>query len=65
MAANQIENDGSIWAFKEGDTVEIETIPGDGYHVESFTVKDSSSGDIVAEKEKLKHRKFIRITDFQ
>lgn len=48
---NQIENDGSIWAFKEGDTVEIETIPGDRYHVESFAVKDSSSGDIVAEKE--------------
>lgn len=49
--AEQVENDGSIWAFKEGDTVEIECIPDDGYYVESLTLKDSESGKILSQKD--------------
>ena len=49
----QVENDGSLWAFKEGDTVEIECIPDDGYYVESLTLKDSESGNELAKKDTL------------
>ena len=47
----QIENDGSLWAFKEGDNVEIECIPDDGYYVESLVLKDSESGKILSQKD--------------
>jgi len=48
---NQIENDGSIWAFNAGDKVEVELLPDEEYNVKSFTIKDSSSGDVMAHKE--------------
>ena len=51
--AEQVENDGSLWAFKEGDNVEIECIPDDGYYVESLTLKDSESGKILSQKDTL------------
>lgn len=41
----QVENDGSVWAFNKGDAVEIELIPDDGYSVESFTIKAADTGD--------------------
>lgn len=47
----QIENDGSLWAFSEGDTVEIECIPDNGYYVESLTLKDSETGSQLAKKD--------------
>lgn len=47
----QIENDGSIWAFSPNDHVEIELIPDDGYNVKSFTVKSADTGDVMAHKE--------------
>lgn len=34
----KIENDGSIWAFNFGDTVEVELIPDNGYHVKVFSI---------------------------
>lgn len=46
----QIENDGSVWAFSPGDTVEIELIPDEGYHVRSFTIKNASDGSVMADK---------------
>lgn len=49
----QIENDGSLWAFKEGDTVEIECIPDEGYYVESLVLKDAESGKILSQKDTL------------
>lgn len=48
---NQIENDGSIWAFSQGDFIEIQLIPDEGYNVNSFSIKDSASGDILAHEE--------------
>lgn len=48
---NQVENDGSIWAFSPNDAVEIELIPNDGYHVKSFTIKSADTGDVMAHKE--------------
>lgn len=30
---DQVDNDGSIWAFTPGDGVEIELVPDDGYEV--------------------------------
>lgn len=47
----KIENDGSIWAFNFGDLVEVELFPDNGYYVKSFSVFDSESGDILAQKE--------------
>ena len=48
----QIENDGSIWAFNVGDNVEIELIPAeDNYNVGSFSIKDATSGDVLAYRE--------------
>ena len=45
----QIENDGSLWAFKAGDDVEIECIPDDGYYVESLSLKDSETGKTLSQ----------------
>lgn len=45
----QIENDGSLWAFKAGDDVEIECIPDEGYYVESLTLKDSETGKTLSQ----------------
>lgn len=47
----QIENDGSLWAFSEGDNVEVELIPDDGFYVESLILKDSESGKELAKKD--------------
>lgn len=33
----QIENDGSLWAFSKNDNVVIELLPNEGYFVESIT----------------------------
>lgn len=43
----QIENDGSVWAFSPGDPVEIKLVPDEGYHVRSFTIKDASDGNVM------------------
>ena len=48
---DQVENDGSIWAFSAGDKVEVELIPDEEYNVKSFTIKDANSGDVMAYKE--------------
>ncbi|GFI31710.1 hypothetical protein IMSAGC013_03108 [Lachnospiraceae bacterium] len=45
----QIENDGSLWAFKAGDDVEIECIPDEGYYVETLSLKDSETGKILSQ----------------
>jgi hypothetical protein len=47
----EIDNDGSIWAFSKGDTVEIKLTPDTGYAVESFSIKDTSTGNVLASKE--------------
>ena len=47
----QIENDGSIWAFNAGDSVEVELLPNENYEVGSFSIKDVSSGNILAHRE--------------
>lgn len=48
---NQVENDGSIWAFNAGDSVEVELLPNENYEVGSFSIKDVSSGNILAHRE--------------
>ena len=45
----EIENDGSLWAFKAGDEVEIECIPDDGYYVETLALKDSETGKTLSQ----------------
>ena len=45
----QIENDGSLWAFKAGDDVEIECIPDEGYYVETLSLKDSETGKTLSQ----------------
>ncbi len=47
----QIENDGSIWAFNAGDSVEVELLPNENYEVGSFSVKDAASGNVLAYRE--------------
>ena len=47
----QIENDGSLWAFKAGDNVEIECIPDEGYYVETLSLKDSETGKELSKKD--------------
>ena len=47
----QMENDGSMWAFNAGDKVEVELVPDDSYNVQSFTIKDAGTGNIMAHKE--------------
>ena len=48
---DQIENDGSIWAFNAGDQVEVELLPIEGYNVKNFTIKSADTGDVMAHKE--------------
>lgn len=48
---NQVENDGSIWAFNAGDSVEVELLPNENYEVGSFSVKDAVSGNVLAYRE--------------
>ncbi|MCM1233301.1 MAG: VaFE repeat-containing surface-anchored protein [Ruminococcus flavefaciens] len=48
--AEQIENDGSLWAFNKGDMVEVELISDEGYNVESFAIKAADTGDVMAQK---------------
>lgn len=45
----QIENDGSLWAFNSGDNVEIECIPDEGYYVETLSLKDSETGKTLSQ----------------
>ena len=47
----QVENDGSMWAYNPGDFVEVELFPDDGYNVKSFMIKDASTGDVMASNE--------------
>lgn len=49
--AEQIENDGSIWAFCEDDIVEVELIPDEGYEVASLAVKDAETGREMAHED--------------
>lgn len=44
--AEQIENDGSLWAFSKDDKVEVELIPDEGYEVVSLAI-DGSAGRLV------------------
>lgn len=48
---DQVENDGSIWAFNAGDKVEVELLPDEDYNVKSFTIKSADTGEIMAHKE--------------
>lgn len=45
----EIDNDGSLWAFNSGDDVEIECIPDEGYYVESLSLKDSETGKTLSQ----------------
>ena len=45
----EIDNDGSLWAFNSGDNVEIECIPDDGYYVETLALKDSETGKTLSQ----------------
>ena len=45
----EIDNDGSLWAFNSGDNVEIECIPDDGYYVETLSLKDSETGKALSQ----------------
>ena len=45
----EIDNDGSLWAFNSGDNVEIECIPDDGYYVETLSLKDSETGKTLSQ----------------
>lgn len=47
----EIENDGSLWAFMQGDNVEIELVPDEGYKISSFTIKNASTGKVMAHKD--------------
>lgn len=49
--AEQIENDGSLWAFAKGDDVEIELVPDGGYEVSSFSIKNAETGNIMARED--------------
>lgn len=46
----KVENDGSVWAFSAGDTVEVVLTADNGYNVKSFGIKDES-GNVLASKE--------------
>jgi len=48
---SEVENDGTIWAFKKGDLVEIELIPDEGYQVSSFMIKDMNTEKVLAQKD--------------
>ena len=48
---DQVENDGSIWAFNAGDQVEVELLPIEGYNVKNFTIKSADTGDVMAHKD--------------
>lgn len=43
-----VDNDGSLWAFCQGDNVEVELIPNEGYKVSSFTIKNANTGRVMA-----------------
>ena len=45
----EIDNDGSLWAFNSGDNVEIECIPDEGYYVETLSLKDSETGKTLSQ----------------
>lgn len=45
-----VENDGSVWSFSVGDTVEIALTPQSGYNVKSFVIKDADN-NVLASKE--------------
>lgn len=47
----QIGNDGSVWAFTPRDSVEVELFPNANFHVQSFNISDSESGDVLAQEE--------------
>lgn len=49
--AEQIENDGSLWAFSKNDEVEIELIPAEGYEVASLAIKDAGTGEELAHED--------------
>lgn len=49
--AVQVENDGSLWAFSEGDTVEVELIPDEGYEVSSLSLKNADTGNEMAHED--------------
>lgn len=48
---DHVDNDGSTWAFSEGDEVEIELVPDDGYEISSLTVKNAETGAEMAHED--------------
>lgn len=49
--AEQIENDGSLWAFSKGDEVEVELIPNEGYEVASLVLTDNETNKELAHED--------------
>lgn len=47
----EIENDGTVYALKKGDNIEIELIPDDGYSVKSFEIRDVNTNRVMAQKD--------------
>lgn len=47
----ETENDGSVWAFNQGDTVEIELIPDADYEVSSLSIKNANTGKEMAHED--------------
>lgn len=47
----EVDNDGSVWAFSKGDIVEVELIPNKGYQVSSFSIKNPTTGNLMAHEE--------------
>lgn len=47
----EIENDGTVYAFKKGDNIEIELVPDDGYSVKSFEIRDVNTDRVMAQKD--------------
>ncbi|MCM1219380.1 MAG: VaFE repeat-containing surface-anchored protein [Lachnospiraceae bacterium] len=47
----EVDNDGSVWAFSKGDIVEIELIPNSGYQVSSFSIKNPTTGNLMAHED--------------
>lgn len=49
--AEQVENDGSLWAFSKNDKVEVELIPDEGYEVDSLVLTDNETGRELAHED--------------
>lgn len=55
----EIENDGTVYAFKKGDNIEIELIPDEGFTVKSFEIRDVNTDRVMAQKDTTDYFQFI------